>query len=318
MTAPAQVFAAMPPTPPTSVPSVPAMPTMLVDAPRPPRSSTDGSRIPYVPPFVYATFAGSATQSVTLRPSATATAVAGADGALSAVASALRQWSAPVFGDKGTATARVRVGKGGRVIVAASFRADSRATTGNAVFSAAANLSAAIVPAPTASAAFGTTGVSATTRFGPIAMAATGTGTFSMAVAPPFSPSGMSKGGDQRLTGNWLDITGWYADTASYPGSTVDGDALLAQGTALDVVVSASIPYRIANGFGSPRQAVQLVVNGVVVATGSDATGWSGTMTATATTRIEAGDRVTVQGYSTHRAAVLDGPATQVRIARAW
>lgn len=317
MTAPAQMFTARLPTPPTAVLAVPGIPAMVVDAPGVPRTLIDGSWIPYVPPFVYATFAGSATSEPVVKPKGTATAVMGADGVLTATAWPLSQWIAPVFSDKGTATARVGVGAGGRVVVAAAFGAASQTTTSSVVFSGAANLSTAIVPALTASAAFGTTGVCATTRFGPEPMIATGTGTFTMAVAPPFVPSGMSKGGDQGLPGGWTDLTGWYADTALFPGSTVDGAVLIAQGTALNVEVSASIPYRISSGFGAPRQAVRLLVNGVVVATGGEQTFWTGTMTAKVTMRINAGDRVTVQGWSTHGAAALDGPATKVRIVRA-
>ncbi|GAB2676578.1 hypothetical protein [Nocardia goodfellowii] len=317
MTAPAQVFTAKPPTPPTAAPAVPGAPVLMVDAPRPPHIFTDGSRIPDVPPFVYAAFAGSATNTPQLKPTATAKAMAGGGGMLTAVAWPLSQWISPKLGDQGTATARVAVGAGGRVIVAASFGGETRTATGNAVFSATAELSAPVIPHSAAAAAFGTTGTSATTRFGPLPMAGSGTGTFSMAVAPPFSPSGMSKGGDQNLTGSWADVTGWYADTGLFPGSTISGSALIARGTALNVVVSASIPYAIFSGFGGPRQAVRLLVNGAVVATGAEATGWSGTMTAKVTMRIDAGDRVTVQGWSSHGAAVLDGTATQVRIVRA-
>ncbi|MEV0851254.1 hypothetical protein [Nocardia fluminea] len=317
MTAPTQVLTASLPTPPTAVIAVPGAPTMVADAPRSPSSMIDGTRIPEVPPFVYATFTGNEVKSAILRPLATARAVAGAEGELRAVAWPLSQWISPVFGDSGTATARVSVGAGGQVVVSAAFDAGSRTATGGAVFTSRADLSAEVVPNLTASAGFGTTGVCATTRIGPIPMAASGTGTFSMEVAPPFKPSGMSKGGDQPLGGSWSDITGWYADTAAFPGSTVSADALIAQGTALNIVVSASIPYVIYSGFGGPRQAVRLLINNVVVATGAEKTGWTGTMTATATVRVDSGDRVTLQGWSTHGASVRDGTATQIRIVRA-
>ncbi|WP_278266207.1 hypothetical protein [Nocardia sp. AG03] len=317
MTAPAQVFRASLPTPPTAAPLMPGAPKVVLDAPRPPSATTDGSRIPEVPPFVYASFTGTSVGAVMLTPSATVRAAAGAEGELQAVAWPLSQWLYPVFGEDGTAAASVSAGAGSSVVVAAGFGAESRTTSTGAVFSAAAGLAATVVPKSSASAGFGSTGVAATTHYGPIPMAASGSGTFTATVAPPFKPSGMSKGGDQPLTGNWAVIRDWYADTAAYPGSTVSDHALLAQGTTLSAEVSASVPYVIYSGAGGPRQAVRLLVNGVVVATGTEATGWTGTMTAKATMRIDAGDRVTLQGWSSHGATVRDGTATKIRILRA-
>ncbi|MFI9508439.1 hypothetical protein [Nocardia sp. NPDC052566] len=316
MTASGQVFTATPPTPPTALPALPVAPVIAVEIPGPTRAFIDGTRIPVVPPFIYAAFTASAANTPTVKPSTRLTAATSGSGLLTTVASASTQSTAPMLVNEGTTTARVRVGSGG-VVVAASFGSDSRVVAGDASFAGVAAMSAAVVPALSASAAFGTTGVSASTRFGPIPMAGSGTGTLSASVPPPFRPSGMTKNGDQQLTGNWLNITGWIAETASLPGSVVTSDGLVAQGTTLKALVSATVPYVIANGFGAPRQAVRILVNGAVVATGQEATGWSGTMTATATVRVDSGDRVTVQGWSTHGAAVRGGTSTRVRIERA-
>ncbi|MFC9994585.1 hypothetical protein [Nocardia sp. NPDC127526] len=317
MTAPGQVFTARLPTPPTAVPAVPAASTIIVDAPQPARTSIDGTRIPVVPPFVYAAFSGSTQNTPIFKPSATATAGLSGLGTLTTAIAYTKQWSTPAFGNEGTATAGVSVGAGGQVVVTASFGGDSYTVAGNAAFSGVAGLSASVVPYLSAAAAFGTIGTSMSTNVGPIPATAIGVGTLSAAVAPAFRPSGMTKNGDQSLTGDWTDIYGWIADTGSFPGSTINGNGLVVQGTELKAVISATVPYVIASGFGGPRQAVRLLVNGEEVAKSQEVSGWSGTMTATASLRVNAGDRVTIQGWSSHNAAVRNGTGTWVRIQRA-
>ncbi|MEU8895498.1 hypothetical protein [Nocardia sp. NPDC048505] len=136
-----------------------------------------------------------------------------------------------------------------------------------------------------------------------------------VAGAQPFRPSGITKDGQQQLTSSWRDIGGWIADS-TLPGSAVSGNGVLAQGAESKARVTATIPFQIATGSGGPSQAVRLLVNDAVVATGSTVGGWSGTLTATVTVALDVGDRVTVQGWSTHGAWVLSGTGTTLRIAK--
>ncbi|MGQ4601602.1 hypothetical protein [Nocardia sp. R6R-6] len=101
----------------------------------------------------------------------------------------------------------------------------------------------------------------------------------------------MTKNGTQSTSGSWTQITGWTADTGSYPGSTVSSNALVCQGGKASAVVSASVAWT-AGAFGNSIQ-VRLKQNGTVIATGTTAT--VSPSTASATVTVGNGDLVTVE-----------------------
>ncbi|WP_282777270.1 hypothetical protein [Nocardia sp. CC201C] len=113
-----------------------------------------------------------------------------------------------------------------------------------------------------------------------------------------FMPSGMNKNGTQKLTGSWTEITGWTADTDNYPGSTLSGNGLRAQGSKPNASVNATLAFSGASGTG-PTQQARILVNGTVVATGQQLIGASGTLTASATVALNEGDVITVQAFGT-------------------
>lgn len=114
--------------------------------------------------------------------------------------------------------------------------------------------------------------------------------------ARAFLPSGMTKNGTQAVGAGFADITSWTADAATYPGSTVDSNtSLVAQSSKASATLTASITV---TGSGSSfNYAVRILVNGVVVATGSNVAGNGGTITVpcSTTAAINAGDLVKVQ-----------------------
>ncbi|MFD3511067.1 hypothetical protein [Nocardia sp. NPDC058666] len=134
-----------------------------------------------------------------------------------------------------------------------------------------------------------------------------------------FSPSAMTKNGNvvTGASGTWNVVPGWTADNVGYPGSVVSGDGLRTQGGSATAALSANIAY---SGAGMPGTfQARLLVNTVVVATGTAVTGTSGTMVVNATVAIAAGDVVTVE--ITHNvttslwyATITGGAATFVRI----
>ncbi|AUM18213.1 MULTISPECIES: hypothetical protein [Rhodococcus] len=95
-----------------------------------------------------------------------------------------------------------------------------------------------------------------------------------------FQPSGMTKNGTQNFTTSWALLTGWTANTGTYPGSTVVNNALDVQGGKTGATISVSLPYT--GSFTNPHTA-RILLNGVVIATGTPNGAASGTMTATAT-----------------------------------
>ncbi|QCQ89996.1 hypothetical protein E7742_01420 [Rhodococcus sp. SGAir0479] len=145
MSAPAQAIVATVPTRPTVLTAVAAPPTTVVALPRSPVSRVDGARVPIIPAFVYAAFGGTATPAVMCKPSAKLVTEATGLGSLTfATKPATR--ATPSLGSGGSATARVAVGPGGQVVLAAGFGAAVAARTANAVTTATGDLSVAIGP----------------------------------------------------------------------------------------------------------------------------------------------------------------------------
>ncbi|MFF4027022.1 hypothetical protein ACFYY5_29655 [Nocardia elegans] len=146
-------------------------------------------------------------------------------------------------------------------------------------------------------------------------LAITGSGTLNLPAAASFLPSGMTKSGTQSITGSYVDISGWAADTANYPGSTVNANlSLVSNGSKASASLSANVPFSGGGFTGSTT--IRILLNGSVVATGSGVTGSSGTCTATANgVSVANGDLVKVQITTTTGAGtVTSGVNTWVRI----
>lgn len=111
--------------------------------------------------------------------------------------------------------------------------------------------------------------------------------------AVTFLPSGMTKLGTQPFTTSWAQVNGWTADAATYPGSTVSNNALVAQGAKAGATIAASITY--GNSYTSFNRYIRLKLNGTVIATSPASAAYSGTLTASATRDVAAGDKVTVE-----------------------
>ncbi len=127
-----------------------------------------------------------------------------------------------------------------------------------------------------------------------------------------FAPSGMTKSGSaQALTTSYAVITSWTADTITYPGSTLSGNGVLVQGGKSGATVAASL---VLSGGFSYTATCRILINGVVVATGSGTSGTPATVSTTAA--VANGDVVTVEAiYSGVSApSVATGSSTFVRI----
>lgn len=108
-----------------------------------------------------------------------------------------------------------------------------------------------------------------------------------------FAPSGMTKSGTQAFSTAWAQVNGWTADAATYPGSTVSNNALVAQGAKAGATIAASITY--GNSSTNFNRQIRLKLNGTVIATSPGSTAYSGTLTASATRDVVAGDKVTLE-----------------------
>ncbi|MET8774027.1 hypothetical protein ABZV58_03265 [Nocardia sp. NPDC004654] len=135
--------------------------------------------------------------------------------------------------------------------------------------------------------------------------------------ASGFAPSSMTKSGAGGMgaPSQWNVVAGWTADPA-YPGSTVSGNGLRAQGSAV-ATISAVLPFSGAGTSGNHQ--ARLLVNNVVVATGPVVTGTAGTMTVSASVAVTADDPVTVETthditFSGWQASITAGAGTYVRI----
>lgn len=140
-----------------------------------------------------------------------------------------------------------------------------------------------------------------------------------VAVIPP---SAMYKSTQTYTATNaYSAVPGWVADTATAPGSTLSGNGVVVQGSKTSALISATVPMT-SNYYQSITVSVRLLVNGVVVVTGSTVTiaynpnGGSATALASGTANVALGDVVTLQvissvsGYGT----VSAGTGTWVHI----
>lgn len=142
-----------------------------------------------------------------------------------------------------------------------------------------------------------------------------------------FLPSGMTKNGSQSINStSYTDVTGWTADTATYPGSTVDSNlAIVVQGGKSDATLTANVPFSGGSGTGGSRgvQVQILKWNGstwdVVVEGAAVLDANSGTATASIEGQtVSDGDlfKVQVKKYNTYLGdpSVSSGSSTYLRV----
>ncbi|MFC9662931.1 hypothetical protein ACFVJ5_22065 [Nocardia sp. NPDC127606] len=153
-------------------------------------------------------------------------------------------------------------------------------------------------------------------------MAHAGIGQLSMVAVPSFSPAGMTKSSAwTQMTDKQTNVTGWAADTATYPGSAVQSDGIVAQSAKAAATLSASIVFTAAAAV-SVNVTLQLTVNNAVVATGTATavpSSGSGTVSVSTVRAIAAGDVVRVQAMGNQFLAQFNptaqaNPASYVRI----
>lgn len=119
-------------------------------------------------------------------------------------------------------------------------------------------------------------------------------------VGDVFTPMGMNKDGNfSSPTGTWTKVTGWTADTATYPGSVVTSDGISPGGGPVNITA------RVAYGYENGRHQLRVCVDGVPVVTGSENnypnTGpgnGGGYVTATASAVTIGGGLITVEFYA--------------------
>ncbi|MBH0777013.1 hypothetical protein [Nocardia bovistercoris] len=127
----------------------------------------------------------------------------------------------------------------------------------------------------------------------------------------PFEATSMNKNGTWQLIGGsvWTQVPTWTADTTGYPGSVVVGNALQISGNKSAALIQANLPF--SGGFsGSAKQQARILVDGAVVATGSQVTGTSGTLTASATVDVGGGSVVTVEAWTDQTSFMVTLAAT--------
>lgn len=129
-----------------------------------------------------------------------------------------------------------------------------------------------------------------------------GSGSLSADARSSFVPSSMTKAGTwASMDATWRTITGWSADTAAYPGSTVSGEGLVVQKSKADATLAASVVFK-ALPINGPTVTLQLLVNNVSTVVGTPTVvpaNSTATVTVSAVRNITAGDVVIVQAKST-------------------
>ncbi|MFJ4652679.1 hypothetical protein ACIP5Y_15570 [Nocardia sp. NPDC088792] len=267
------------PAPPTNVVAAPSAATIIRSAPATPLIVIDGSTVPVILPFIRASFGGSGASAASYTSTGLVTALGGATGVLSAAMTVQQQLAAASSGT-GALGCGLAFGTGAIPVVSAQFAATGAAAATDAAYGCTAALSvlANVVSAPV-SAAFGGNGLLATQWTPPpnINFAATGTGALSATTgvvagygttgalaASLWAPSGMILNGNQPgpNNGNWVQIGGWTANTTTYPGSVVNSNALVAQGTKRNATVAVTISFTSGNSVFGSQISVRIKQNG--------------------------------------------------------
>ncbi len=306
------------PVSPSATPAIPASPASSSALPSAPVAFIAGKYIPVVVPFIRADTTGAGTLLAPTTASVTAQGISSASGQLAAQY-APSQSGAVGFESGGSARARVAAGLSAKVLVTAGFGSAGRAAAINAIARGAGELSATVVPHSGAVSAFhGTATMIGVLVLPPVSVSAplTGGGSLTATAVPGFRPSGMNKSGTQPgpATQNaWVQVINWTADTANYPGSTVDTNALVSQGAHASATIVGSVGWTV--GTFANVIAVRLKKNGTVIATGTSAN----PATASATVAVAAGDRITLEVTDTSQwpsfsTATINAANTYLRI----
>ncbi|WP_067836007.1 hypothetical protein [Nocardia lijiangensis] len=277
-----------------------------------------GKYIPVVIPFIRADATGDGTLLASVISAVAVQGNASVSGQLTAQYTP-RQFSTVDFQSGGSARAQVAAGQSAVVLVSAEFGGGGRAAAINAIARGVGELSATVVPHSGAVSAFhGTAAVIGVLALPPVSVSAplTGGGTLTATAVPGFRPSGMNKSGTQSgpTTQNaWVQVNNWTADTANYPGSTVDTNGLVSQGIKASATIAGSAGWT--PGIQSNSIAVRLKKNGTVIATGTSAN----PATVSATVAVAQGDRITLEvidtsSWASLSAATINAANTYLRI----
>lgn len=108
----------------------------------------------------------------------------------------------------------------------------------------------------------------------------------------------MNKSGTSAvLTTSYQTITGWTADTSGYPGSSLSGNGLSANGSKTGATLSTTCAVANSTAAGL-TVTLQLMVNGVAKVAGSptSVTGFATTnVSLSGNTNVASGDVITLQ-----------------------
>ena len=187
-----------------------------------------------------------------------------------------------------------------------------------AVFTGAGILSAGVVA--TATAPFSGSGTLTGPAVPSATAAFTSAGTLS-ATAVVFTPSGMNKNGSYTMTTSYAEVPAWTADTATYPGSTLSGNGLVAQATISNATVTAQIAVQLPGNSQTQNVDIQFYRNGSLIGTApaspvacpvNATTNVLGTLTGVSLT---AGDVITIRTKKTNSfSATVVATNTWVRL----
>lgn len=137
---------------------------------------------------------------------------------------------------------------------------------------------------------------------------------------PPasFVPSAMTKTTPTyAVTTSYGLVTGWLAETATYPGSSVSSNGLVAQAAKVGATCAASLV--VTNAANAINCTLRLKLNGTVIATGTatSVTGFGSTTVAVSTTAtVAASDSLTVEALAgfNSQLTIASNAASYVRI----
>ena len=106
-----------------------------------------------------------------------------------------------------------------------------------------------------------------------------------------FTPTGMTKSGSQAFSTTAVQVTGFSADTGTYPGSVVTGGStLVVQGGKVGATIAASV---VGDGSSPSRQFLaSLRLNGSEIASATG--GNQSTLTPSTTADVADGDEITL------------------------
>lgn len=113
-----------------------------------------------------------------------------------------------------------------------------------------------------------------------------------------FIPSRMNKNGTATVSTSFAAVSGWTADTGTYPGSSVSGGNALVVQQAGSGTITVSATWNI--GIGTTVFSVNITVNGVVMATASSGTAASGTTGTTYSGSFALSDLIRLEAKSTN------------------